>query len=90
MRIIADSADAVHQCSSSTRRSSGGEQSTHSRGRGLGRKKMYCWNCRKEGHIQRHCTEKKQIQRTPERAGAPEKRADAERPNTQEQSGNGQ
>ena len=81
--------DAVHQCSS-TRRSSGGKQSTHSRGRGLGRKKIYCWNCRKEGHIQRHCTEKKQNQRNSERAGAPEKRADAERPNTQEQSGNGQ
>ena len=49
--------DAVQQC---TNKPKGRQRSTNQRGRGpraTGRRPPVCWKCKKEGHIQRFCTE---------------------------------
>ena len=77
--------DAVQQ--TPTDRAPVGKQTSSNGARGSG-KKIYCWYCKQEGHIQRQCTERKQDQR---RSGRVAERAGAERStNGDIQSGNEQ
>ena len=81
--------DAIQRTSASKSQE---ERPTYSnRTRGPGRKKIHCWNCKKEGHIQRQCTEEQQSQRRSGRSGTPEEKSNTEgSANTETQSGNGQ
>lgn len=78
--------DAVQRTSAS--KSQGESQTSSNRAQGSG-KKIYCWNCKKEGHIQRQCTEKRRSQRRSGRDGAPQENAEGSA-NTETQSGNDQ